>query len=169
MPARPLGTSDSATRNGASPVAVTIRPAGEQEVLNQQGEIPDVERAEVTVKRRRVAAEEGVGVRIDPTRQKQVRVCGSPPNGRCSPAEKLGALDRNGIRCTNEDRIGIVVGRRLGLLSRRRFRRVRSNFAVVVTAPAVVMGGMVVRLAGGSGISVDVGTEVVSGGLPTDM
>ena len=50
------------TRKGESPTAMTASARRCGEVLNQQGEVPDVERAEMTG--RRVAAEHGVGGRL---------------------------------------------------------------------------------------------------------
>ncbi len=124
----------------------------------------------MTGERRRVAANHRTGLRYGPCLSEQIRGEDRPEVART--AWKLGTLDGDGIRGVDVDRIGVVVGQRLGRLRRRRYGSIGSNVVhdiVVVTAVAVMVVTVVVvvMMTGGDGIRVDMRSEVVSGGLAT--
>ena len=133
-------------------------------MLNQKGEVADVERAEMSG--RRVAAGNRTGRRRGTARGKRVQFGNRPPVGGLALRGRLGAFDRYGVRHAEVNRIAVVVD--------GRFERCRLSVRLRGVAPVIVMvvmtaGAVTVTVRGvafnGDRSRVDVRSLVVPGGL----
>lgn len=160
-----MKATTSVTREGESPTAWTASARRCEGVLNQKGEVPYVERAELTG--RRLTADHRTCGWRGMARGERGRIRIRPAIGGLNLRCRLRAFDHDGVGHVDVDRIGVVVGRRLGSW-RRLGVRLRGVFYVIVmmvmTAGTVVLAVSVVAT-NGEQVCVDVRSQVVSGGL----